>query len=79
MLKGPVLHNFADLCGWALARAHAKAGGAARLSGYLGSSIRMDGAIANFAERYANQCERDYATFTRAIRAGTLPVELERP
>ena len=78
MLKGPVLHNFADMCGWALARAHAKAGDAARLSGYLGSSERMDEAIADFAGRYADQCERDYATFKRAIRAGTIAVKLER-
>ena len=78
MLKGPVLYNFAGMCGWALARAHAKAGDAARLSGYLGSSDRMDQAIADFAERYADQCERDYATFKRAIRAGTIAVKLER-
>ena len=78
MLKGPVLHNFADMCGWALARAHAKAGNAARLSGYLGSSDRMDEAIADFAGRYADQCERDYAAFKRAIRAGTIAVKLER-
>ena len=77
-LKGPVLHNFADMCGWALARAHAKAGNAARISGYLGSSERMDEAIADFAERYADQCERDYEIFKRAIRAGSIPVELER-
>ena len=78
MLQGPVLHNFAGMCGWALARAHAKAGDATRLSGYLGSSDRMDQAIADFAERYADQCERDFAAFKRAIRAGTLPIELER-
>lgn len=77
MLKGPVLHNFADMCGWALARAHAKAGDAARLAGYLGDSDRMDNAIADFAERYADQCERDYATFKRAIKSGVIPVELE--
>jgi hypothetical protein len=66
------------MCGWALARAHAKAGDAARLSGYLGSSGRMDEAIADFAARYADQCERDYATFKRAIRAGTIAIKLER-
>jgi uncharacterized protein (DUF2252 family) len=78
MLKGPVLHNFADMCGWALARAHAKAGDAARISGYLGGSDRMDQAIAVFAERYADQCERDYLVFKRAIRAGAIAVRLER-
>lgn len=77
MLRGPVLHNFADMCGWALARAHAKAGDAARISGYLGSSDRMDDAIADFAHLYADQCERDFAVFRRAIRAGKIPVQLE--
>lgn len=78
VLKGPVLHNFADMCGWALARAHAKAGDAVRLSGYLGSSDSMDEASADFAGRYADQCERDYATFKRAIAAGDIAIKLER-
>jgi uncharacterized protein (DUF2252 family) len=79
MLQGPVLHNFADMCGWALARAHAKAGDAARIAGYLGASDKMDRAIADFAAHYADQCERDYAVFRRAIRVGTVKVRLERP
>ncbi len=78
MLKGPVLHNFAGMCGWALARAHAKAGDATRLSGYLGNSDLMDEAIADFAQCYADQCERDFATFKRAIKAGTIAIKLER-
>jgi uncharacterized protein (DUF2252 family) len=77
MLQGPVLQNFADMCGWALARAHAKAGDAARIAGYLGNSDRMDEAIADFAHLYADQCERDHAVFRRAIRAGRIPVQLE--
>ena len=73
-LRGPVLHNFADMCGWALARAHSKAGDAARLSGYVGRSPRLDEAVAAFASDYADQCERDYELFRRAIRAGKVPV-----
>ncbi len=76
-LEGPVLHNFAGMCGWALARAHAKTGDAARLSGYLGRGPRMDNAITGFAQAYADQCERDHALFLRAIRAGKIPVERE--
>ena len=76
-LKGQVLFNFADMCGWALARAHAKSGDGARLSGYLGRSDRLDRAIADFSRSYADQCEKDFAVFKRAIRAGKFPVEIE--
>lgn len=76
-LKGQVLFNFADMCGWALARAHAKSGDAARLSGYLGRSDRFDHALCDFAQSYADQCERDFAAFKRAIRAGKIAVEIE--
>jgi len=76
-LKGPVLFNFADMCGWALARAHAKSGDSARLCGYLGRSDRLDRAITDFAQSYADQCENDFALFKRAIRAGKIPVEIE--
>lgn len=77
-LKGQVLFNFADMCGWALARAHAKSGDSARLSGYLGKSDRLDRAIMDFAQSYADQCEKDFAAFKRAIRAGRIPVEIEQ-
>lgn len=77
-LVGEVLYNFAGMCGWVLARAHSKAGDAARLSGYLGRSDRIDEAVADFAHAYADQCERDYEIFTRAIRAGRIPVQIER-
>jgi uncharacterized protein (DUF2252 family) len=73
-LRGPVLRNFADMCGWALARAHSKAGDAARLSGYVGRSSRLDEAVVAFAGDYADQCERDYELFRRAMRAGRVPV-----
>ena len=76
-LQGQVLFNFADMCGWALARAHAKSGDSARLSGYLGRSDRFDRAITEFAQSYADQCEKDFAVFKRAIRAGKIPVEIE--
>lgn len=76
-LVGEVLYNFAGMCGWVLARAHSKAGDAARLSGYLGKSDRIDQAVADFAHAYADQCERDYEVFRRAIRTGKIPVQLE--
>jgi uncharacterized protein (DUF2252 family) len=76
-LAGPRFNNFAEACGWALARAHAKAGNAARLAGYIGQGERLDDALVKFAQRYADQCEQDYGLFMRAVRAGKIPVETE--
>ncbi|MSU72568.1 MAG: DUF2252 domain-containing protein [Opitutus sp.] len=76
-LVGEVMCNFAGMCGWVLARAHSKCGAAASLSGYLGKSDRIDEAVADFAQAYADQCERDYEVFLRAIRPGRIPVQIE--
>ena len=74
---GQVLFNFADMCGWALARAHAKSGQAPRLSGYVGSSDQLDEAVVSFAFAYADQCEKDFESLQQAIRDGRIPVEIE--
>jgi uncharacterized protein (DUF2252 family) len=66
--------EFVELCGWVLARAHARTGDPSRIAGYLGKSDAFDEAIAKFAVSYADQTERDYASFVKAIRAGRLPV-----
>ena len=52
---------YARLCGWTLARAHARSGDRIALAAYLGGSAKFDQAIADFAETYADQNERDYA------------------
>ncbi len=78
-LEGPVLYNFAGMCGWALARAHAKGGNAARLAGYMGRNSHLDNALVSFAHAYADQCERDYALFMRAVRSKMIPIEIESP
>jgi uncharacterized protein (DUF2252 family) len=62
---------YGRLCGWVLARAHARSGDAAAISGYLGTGDRFDRAVADFAEAYADQTEADYAAFTRA--RGSVP------
>jgi uncharacterized protein (DUF2252 family) len=67
-----VLALYGEACGWALARAHARSGDPAQLAAYLGSSERFDQAIADFAEAYADQNERDYEAFVHAIREGRL-------
>jgi uncharacterized protein (DUF2252 family) len=58
---------YARLCGWVLARAHARSGDAAAISGYLGSGDRFDRAVAAFAEAYADQTEADHAAFCRRL------------
>ena len=64
------LAAYADLCGWALARAHARSGDRVQIAGYMGKSERFDRAIAAFAEAYADQIERDHATLCKAVKSG---------
>jgi uncharacterized protein (DUF2252 family) len=66
------LGTYARACGWTLARAHARSGEPAEISGYLGSSDRIDGAIADFAETYADQNESDYQTFLKQVKNGRI-------
>ncbi len=61
-------NEYCRFCGWALARAHARSGDSAQISGYLGKSDVFDRAIATFAETYADQTERDYAAFVAAVQ-----------
>jgi hypothetical protein len=64
--------EYVELCGWVLARAHARTGDPAWIAGYLGKATAFDEAIAKFAVAYADQTERDYAAFLKAIRAGRI-------
>lgn len=68
------LRRYAKLCGRALARAHARSGDVPAIAGYLGESDAFDRAIADFAESYTDQNERDYALFLEAISSGRVPV-----
>jgi uncharacterized protein (DUF2252 family) len=61
---------YARLCGWTLARAHARSGDRIALAAYLGGSAKFDQAIAGFAETYADQNERDYAALQAAVKDG---------
>jgi hypothetical protein len=71
MTKGDWL-EYVEICGWTLARAHARTGDAAMMAGYLGKSGTFDVALAKFADAYADQAERDYAILVKAIHAGRL-------
>jgi uncharacterized protein (DUF2252 family) len=69
--KGELM-EYVEVCGWALARAHARTGDAARIGGYLGKSGAFDRAVQKFAMAYADQTERDHHTLVKAVRAGKL-------
>lgn len=72
--NGELLKIYAKACGWALARAHAKAGDAATIGGYLGTSSQFDEAAGAFALAYADEAERDHAALKSAVRAGKITV-----
>jgi uncharacterized protein (DUF2252 family) len=73
--KARTLVGYATMCGWTLARAHAKTGDATRIAGYLGSTEQFDDALALYSKAYADQAERDFKTFKAAIRSGRLSVK----
>jgi uncharacterized protein (DUF2252 family) len=69
-----ILQRYAETCGAALARAHARSGDAAMIDGYLGDDDTFDRAIAAFAEAYADRTEQDYAELTADVDAGLIEV-----
>jgi uncharacterized protein (DUF2252 family) len=66
------LEFYAGLCGWTLARAHARSGDPIAIAGYLGKSDTFDRAITDFSERYADQNDADFEAFVGAVRSGRL-------
>ncbi len=62
--------TYGEVCGWTLARAHARSGDRIAIAAYLGSSETFDKAIAEFATQYADQNERDYAALDDAAKSG---------
>jgi uncharacterized protein (DUF2252 family) len=75
---GSHMIQFAESCGTTLARAHARTGEPATISGYLGKRDTFDKAIADFSVSYADQVERDYEVFVKAIRKGRLQAFAEQ-
>jgi uncharacterized protein (DUF2252 family) len=69
------MQHYAEICGWTLARSHARSGDAIAIASYLGSSDRFDQAMASFAETYADQNERDYAALQAAVASGRVSAE----
>jgi uncharacterized protein (DUF2252 family) len=66
---------YAEICGWTLARAHARSGDRVAIAAYLGKGAVFDHAIATFAEAYADQNERDHKALAAAIKSGRVIAE----
>ena len=71
-MRPAALTFYAGMCGWTLARAHARSGDPVEMAEYLGSSDAFDQSVADFSLRYADQNERDFEEFIKAIRSGRL-------
>jgi uncharacterized protein (DUF2252 family) len=66
---------YGKLCGWTLARAHARSGDQIAIASYLGNSDSFDKAILQFSEAYAEQNDRDYKKLAKAVKSGKITAE----
>jgi uncharacterized protein (DUF2252 family) len=73
-MDGFDLRDYAQLCGWALAKAHARSGDAGQIAGYLGKADTFDKALVRFGVLYADQAEQDFAAFRAAVDAGKVSI-----
>jgi len=73
--SAPLLAPYAEMCAWTLARSHARSGDRVAIAAYLGNGDQFDRAIAQFAEAYADQTERDYGALVAAVKSGRLTAE----
>jgi predicted alpha/beta hydrolase len=69
------MRAYGELCGWTLARAHARSGDRVTIAAYLGSADHFDHAVHEFAVAYADQNERDHAALVEAIKRGRVQAE----
>lgn len=72
VMPSPVMDIYAQMCGWTLARAHARSGDRVALAAYLGTSAALDKAIVSFSEDYADQNDLDHSELLRAIDDGRI-------
>jgi hypothetical protein len=75
LMRPQSMELYAQLCGWTLARAHARSGDRIAISAYLGGSARFDNAVADFAEAYADLNERDHAALAAAVAEGRVQAQ----
>jgi len=67
--------QYGKLCGWTLARAHARSGDRIAIAAYLGNSTSFDRAILEFSHAYAEQNEQDYKALAKAVKSGRIDAE----
>jgi uncharacterized protein (DUF2252 family) len=72
LMAPATLRYYAQMCGWTMARAHARSGDPVAMAEYLGQDDAFDRSITDFSERYADQNEQDYEQFVEAIKSGRL-------
>jgi len=72
-MSATALLFYADLCGWTLARGHARSGDPVAMAEYLGGDDSFDRSITDFSTRYADQNDKDYQAFAAAVRSGRIP------
>ena len=72
-IDAAALADYAGVCGYLLAKGHARTSGASMIAGYVGSSDKVDEALCRFARAYADQTERDHAALLAAVARGVLP------
>jgi hypothetical protein len=77
MFSATDMTDYAQACGYALARSQAKAGDPALIAGYIGKSDAFDAAIAKHAFAYADQNEADYAALKKAVNSGVIEASVE--
>ena len=74
-MNAAALTGYGRMCGWTLARAHARTGDRIAIAAYLGGSGKFDQAVADFAETYAGQIERDHAALADAVATGRVQAQ----
>jgi uncharacterized protein (DUF2252 family) len=74
-IDAPALADYAGICGFLLAKSHARTSGASMIAGYIGSSDKLDDMLSKFARAYADQVEKDHQRLVDAVRQGALPAE----
>ena len=75
-MNAAAMTGYGRMCGWTLARAHARTGDRIAIAAYLGGSGKFDQAVADFAETYADQTERDHAALADAVASGRVHAEM---
>jgi len=76
-MTAAMMTGYGRLCGWTLARAHARTGDRIAIAAYLGGSDKFDQAVADFAETYADQTERDHAALADAVASGRVQAQTD--